>query len=387
MVSLHFLIYGKTFTHCIITTMEIIRSNKGRAKFCYQGYMYTKHATRKTQQWCKCVKRFSTGCKGSISTSLQNENPTTGQSHNHDPSETNVTYTKARLTMKEQTTNTRDKPSQIFAQVVANCNDYVQAMIPREENCKRTMRYQQPTPLVPQSLAEVTIAEEFTETSYHQPFLLYDNGQDAANRMLVFCADDSLQRLADAQTLFMDGTLAVAPHPFRQLYTIRVPFRDVTISSVYTFLPNKNQDTYRELFQALVNRCQANQLQMAVQIVVTDSEDSVLRAVTVVFDRHIDHQGCCYHLSQATWRRKQQLGLVPFYRQSDDFRLFCGIVDGLAFLPVDDLQNGIHLLRTLCPADPPETHQKQLSYWTTLTPPTLVVTTTVPLYQDKVFVW
>ena len=93
---------------------------------------------------------------------------------------------------------------------------------------------------------------------------------------------------------------------------------------------------------------------MAVQIVVTDSEDSVLRAVTAVFDRLIDHQGCFYHLTQATWRRKQQLGLVPFYRQSDDFRRFCGIVDFLAFLPVDDLQNGIHLLRTLCPAGPPE---------------------------------
>ena len=87
--------------------MEITRSNKGGAKLCYQGYMYTKHATRKTQQWWKCVKWSSTGCKlrGSISTSLQNENPTTGQSHNHDPSETNVTYTKARLTMKEQATS------------------------------------------------------------------------------------------------------------------------------------------------------------------------------------------------------------------------------------------------------------------------------------------
>ena len=30
------------------------------------------------------------------------------------------------------------------------------------------------------------------------------------------------------------------------------------------------------------------------------------------------------------------------------------MVDGLAFLLVDDLQNGMHLLRTLCPADPPE---------------------------------
>jgi hypothetical protein len=56
------------------------------------------------------------------------------------PSETKVTYTKAKLTMKEQATNTRDKPSQIFAQALANCNDYVQAMMPREENCKRIMR-------------------------------------------------------------------------------------------------------------------------------------------------------------------------------------------------------------------------------------------------------
>jgi hypothetical protein len=32
----------------------------------------------------------------------------------------------------------------------------------------------------------------------------------------------------------------------------------------------------------------------------------------------------------------------------------CGMMDGLAFLPVLDLTNGIHLLRTLCPDDPPE---------------------------------
>jgi hypothetical protein len=31
----------------------------------------------------------------------------------------------------------------------------------------------------------------------------------------------------------------------------------------------------------------------------------------------------------------------------DDFRVFCGMMDGLAFLPVPDLNNGIHLLRTL----------------------------------------
>ena len=85
-----------------------------------------------------------------------------------------------------------------------------------------------------------------------------------------------------------------------------------------------------------------------------DFEDAVLRAVTAVFGRHINHQGCFYHLTQASWRQIQQLGLVPLYKNDDDFRVFCGMMDGLAFLPVPDLTNGIHLLRTLCPDDPPE---------------------------------
>jgi hypothetical protein len=61
-----------------------------------------------------------------------------------------------------------------------------------------------------------------------------------------------------------------------------------------------------------------------------DFEDAVLRAVTAVFGHHINHQGCFYHMTQASWRQIH------------------------AFLPVPDLTNGIHLLRTLCPDDPPE---------------------------------
>ncbi|XP_071161026.1 uncharacterized protein [Mytilus edulis] len=270
--------------------MEVNKSNKGGSKLCYQGYMYTKHTTRKTVQWWKCVKRSSTACKGSITTSLQNENPTPGQPHNHDPSDISIKYTKSRYAMKEQAALTRDKPSQIFAQVVSTCEDDVQAMMPREENCKRTMRYQRPAPPVPQSFADVTLPAEFTITTNNQQFLLYDNGQNAENRMLVFCSPDSLRRLAEAHTLFMDGTFSVAPHPFKQLYTIRVPFKDVTVTTVYAFLPNKNQDTYRELFQSLVDKCQASHLQLNVQTVVTDFEDGVLRAVSAVFGRHINNQ-------------------------------------------------------------------------------------------------
>jgi hypothetical protein len=56
--------------------------------------------------------------------------------------------------------------------------------------------------------------------------------------MLVFYSPESLERLANAQTffIFMDGTFSVPPHPFKQLYTIRVPFKDVTGTAVYAFL-------------------------------------------------------------------------------------------------------------------------------------------------------
>jgi hypothetical protein len=90
-----------------------------------------------------------------------------------------------------------------------------------------------------------------------------------------------------------------------------------------------------------------------------DFEDAVLRAVAAVFGRHINHQGCFHHMTQASWRRIQQFGLVPLYKNDDDFRLFCGMMDGLAFLPVPDVTNGIHLLRTLCPNDPPEAAELQ----------------------------
>jgi hypothetical protein len=42
------------------------------------------------------------------------------------------------------------------------------------------------------------------------------------------------------------------------------------------------------------------------------------------------------------------------------------MMEGLAFLPVPDLTIGIHLLRTLCPDDPPEAAEL-LDYFIQLT--------------------
>ena len=49
-------------------------------------------------------------------------------------------------------------------------------------------------------------------------------------------------------------------------------------------------------------------------------------------------RGYFYHLTQSTWRKTQHLRLVGKYRDDDvQVKLFYGILDGLAFLPVDDV--------------------------------------------------
>ena len=49
------------------------------------------------------------------------------------------------------------------------------------------------------------------------------------------------------------------------------------------------------------------------------------------------------------WRKVQELGLATLYKELKDIQHFCGMLDGLAFLPVDDVQAGMNFLRNNLP--------------------------------------
>jgi hypothetical protein len=71
----------------------------------------------------------------------------------------------------------------------------------------------------------------------------------------------------------MDGTFDAAPPLFKYIFTIRVPFGNTHITVVYSLLQKKTRQTYEELFQAVIDKC--NNLGIAVNItkVVVDFED------------------------------------------------------------------------------------------------------------------
>ena len=177
--------------------------------------------------------------------------------------------------------------------------------------------------------------------------------------MLVFYSPDSLERLANAQTffIFMDGTFSVAPHPFKQLYTILVPFKDVTGTAVYAFLPNKCQNTYRELFQSIVDNLPTSNLQLNVQTLKIKSfvQLQLYVVATLTTRVFLPPDTSIMANDTAAWfgaslQERRRLQTLLWY-------------DGWSCLfTIPDLTNGIHLLRTLCPDDPPEA-AKLLDYF------------------------
>ena len=52
-----------------------------------------------------------------------------------------------------------------------------------------------------------------------------------------------------------------------------------------------------------------------------------------------------FHLCQSTWRHIQGLGIAGEYKEDDDIKLWCGMLDALPFLPENQVAAGIQLIR------------------------------------------
>ena len=51
------------------------------------------------------------------------------------------------------------------------------------------------------------------------------------------------------------------------------------------------------------------------------------------------------------WYKVQELGLTNTYKTIREFRTFCRVLNALAFLPLEDVNNGMRTLRDIAPQD------------------------------------
>ena len=76
-------------------------------------------------------------------------------------------------------------------------------------------------------------------------------------------------------------------------------------------------------------------------------DPTTINAVRNTFGPHVQTLGCFYPITKSMWRKVQELGLSGYYKDNDEFRHLCGMLDGLAFLPIHEVKAEMEYLRSL----------------------------------------
>lgn len=165
--------------------------------------------------------------------------------------------------------------------------------------------------------------------STRQEDFLLANDMDA--NIIIFSCNTNLRHLCLSDRIFMDGTFKYCPQYFFQLFTIHGHLNGHYIPLVFCLLKNKCADTYRKCLTTVRERCAEINLDFQPAEVVIDFEIAIHNAITTVWDE-AKIIGCRFHLTQAWWRKIQQLGLTKDYRERTDAGKWLGYCFGLKFL-------------------------------------------------------
>jgi len=145
------------------------------------------------------------------------------------------------------------------------------------------------------------IPEEYRNTSDGELFLHYDSGTNLP-RILIFTIQKNLDFMENCEHWFCDGTFSVASPIFTQVYTIHGICYSNVIPSVFVLLPDKKEDTYRRMFDAL----KSLKPNLNPKTIMIDYEKTSINAIKTEFP-NTKVNGCFFHLSQCIWRHVQDL--------------------------------------------------------------------------------
>lgn len=109
----------------------------------------------------------------------------------------------------------------------------------------------------------------------------------------------------------MDGNFKLVPRnlAFQQLYVIRGDIDDTATTLVYALMERLDQQSYAELFEALIQECGGRGIVLGPRKIHCDFELAVLNAISIAFPR-ATLVGCFYHLCQVSRSDMQQFFIL-----------------------------------------------------------------------------
>lgn len=184
--------------------------------------------------------------------------------------------------------------------------------------------------------AEPTDLEfEISEDHIPADFLKSDVKVDE-RRHLIFATENMLHFLSKSKTWYLDGTFKVVKTPFTQLFTIHSFVRSgdcvKQVPLAFILMSGKRKRDYRKVLKAIKKKTKDRTLEK----IVLDFESALWRSIPQVFP-DVLIRGCSFHWAQCIWRKIQEIGLAPAYKNDNATHKLCRKFLTLPYLPKEHI--------------------------------------------------
>jgi len=174
------------------------------------------------------------------------------------------------------------------------------------------------------------IPDKFKLTYDEKPFLIA-NVKTPAGRIIIYGSKEGLKMMSRGEIWTMDGTFSVVPKPFTQLYSFMSEIEGYSYPCIFCLLPDKKGPSYKIVMETLRDKL-AEKGPINLKQAVLDFESPALKEFRAAFGPQVRVTGCHVHFSRALRRRQGKEGLLSWQKKAS-FKIFCGCIKGLAFVP------------------------------------------------------
>ncbi|CAF0797118.1 unnamed protein product [Adineta ricciae] len=305
-------------------------SNKRKPMLKIDGYQFQMKDFNKskTLKFWRCTNRL---CNVILLTNLNDEFVKFSKDksdHSHLPNPATLEIRNLREQMRKRAENELLSLQQIYEQEVRQGLLTGEALVVLPNilnlghnlvNNRRVMM-----PLIPQSYS-CTIPDEYKNDYLNKDHLLLHDSYDPQfstndslytspeGRILIWSSDIQLKLLFDSDKLYMDGTFSTSPPNFDQMYIIQAIYHESCLPAVFSLLPDRKATTHIYLFHVLFSEAKRLKKKFNPCLLMTNFEQGVSRAVSIMFAGATVHKGCFFRFCQAIYRNVQFTGLSSAY--------------------------------------------------------------------------
>ena len=304
----------------------------------------------------RCVDYKKSKCKGRISTK---NNTIVGEAtHVCIPDEAATEVRKSVVNAKKRARETDNTISKIYAEEVGplfNRGYDLVTSLPSHRSAKQSLhriRRKSVGPTKdPVDSEGIRLEENDLLMNDGKNFLLEDDNRGPKDRILVFASEKGKSALTSCSSFFVDGTFKSSSKQFGQLFIIHADLGSSwketnTIPAVYALLPNKKRETYDRFFKAVKNNVPGwNPVTLTM-----DFEMAIIQSAKTLFPE-AEIFGCNYHFNQCLWRRVQDCGLAPAYKENEEIRLHIRMCSALAHVPLELIDDAWLSIQESTPED------------------------------------